>query len=312
MQVRILGSAAGGGLPQWNCRCANCDAARRVAGPGEEFDVARRTQSSLAVSADGERWYLLNVSPDVRQQMLDFRQLQPPADSERGTALAGAVLTDSEIDHTTGLLLLREGCEFAVYCTPCVRDWLTDHYPIRRILSHFAPRDWRTMQLGQPLELKSADGKPSGLRVRPFEADRHVPRFVPAQNGDAVGSVVGLEIDDLRSGGKMVYAPCVASINDALRTAAAAADAVFVDGTFWDDQEPIRHGIGERTARQMGHLPVDGSDGTLAWLGSLDAAHRYYVHMNNTNPMLRRSSTEHATVVRTGVCIGMDGDSIEL
>ena len=312
MQVRVLGSSAGGGLPQWNCRCANCDAARNDSARGQQADVVRRTQSSLAVSGDGQSWYLLNVSPDVRQQILDFPELAPPSKDPRGTSLAGAVLTDAEIDHTTGLLLLREGCELSIYSTDCVRDWLTEHYPIRRILSHFAPRDWRTMQLGESIELTSAAGVASGLSVRPFEADRHVPRFIPDQTGEAVGSVIGLEILDARTGGKLVYAPCVATINDRLRRAVEGADAVFVDGTFWDDQEPIRHEIGERTARQMGHLPLSGQGGSLEWLESLGVTHRYYVHINNTNPMLRRSSAQHETVVRAGVHIAQDGDCVEL
>ncbi len=312
MQVRILGSAAGGGLPQWNCRCANCTAARASSAADNKADVVRRTQSSLAISADGARWFLLNVSPDIRQQMLEFPALQPPADHARGTALAGAVLTDSEIDHTTGLLLLREGCQFAVYTTERVRDWLSKYYPIRNVLSHFAPRDWRTLPLDEAIALTDADATPSGLRVRAFEVDRHVPKFVDQADVDAVGSVVGLEIDDERTGGKLLYAPCVASINDELRRVADRADAVFLDGTFWDDEEPRRHTIGQRTARQMGHLPVGGSDGSLAWLGSLAAKNRYYVHMNNTNPMLRRSSPEQAEVQKAGVRIGADGDTIEL
>jgi pyrroloquinoline quinone biosynthesis protein B len=312
MRVRVLGSAAGGGLPQGNCRCANCNAARAESAREKGADVARRTQSSLAISGDGQNWYLLNVSPDVRQQMLDFPELAPRFEQQRGTSLAGAILTDSEIDHTTGLLLLREGCELPVYSTQCVREWLTEHYPIRSILANFAPRDWRTLQLRHSVELKNAAGTGSGLSVRPFEVDRHVPRFVPAENEDAVGSVIALEIDDARTGGKLVYAPCVATINDDLRRAAEGADAVFVDGTFWDDEEPIGLGIGERTARQMGHLPVSGPDGTLAWLETLSGKVRYYVHMNNTNPMLRRSSDQHQTVTRAGVHVAEDGDSIEV
>jgi pyrroloquinoline quinone biosynthesis protein B len=312
MWVRVLGSAAGGGLPQWNCRCANCVAARDESARDKGADVVRRTQSSLAISGDGRCWYLLNVSPDVRQQILDFPELAPPSDERRGTSLAGAVLTDAEIDHTTGLLLLREGCELPVYSTQRVRDWLTEHYPIRRILSHFAPRDWRTMELGESIELTSAAGVASGLSVCPFEVDRHVPRFVPAETGEAVGSVIGLEILDAQSGGKLVYAPCVASINDLLRRAAERADAVFVDGTFWDDDEPIRHAVGERTARQMGHLPASGPGGSLEWLESLGGKQRYYVHINNTNPMLRRSSAEHEAVTRAGIRVAEDGDRVEL
>lgn len=312
MRVRILGSAAGGGVPQWNCGCANCRAARDASTSASEADVVRRTQSSLAVSADGRHWFLLNVSPDIRQQILDFPELAPPAINDRGTSLAGVVLTDAEIDHTTGLLLLREGCELPVYSTQTVGQWLTEHYPIRRILSHFAPRQWRTIEPGHWIELKNAEGDTSGLRMRPFEMDRHVPRFVPAELDAAVGSVIGLEIEDAGTGGKLVYAPCVAALNDELQRAAEGASALFIDGTFWDDAEPLRHGIGQRTARQMGHLPLGGDGGSLAWLESLDVAHRYYVHINNTNPMLRRSSPEHKTVERAGIRIGQDGDTIDL
>ena len=308
MRVRILGSAAGGGLPQWNCRCANCRAAREAA----DAEVTPRTQSSLAISADGRQWYLLNASPDVRQQILACDELAPPADSQRGTALAGVVLTDSEIDHTTGLLLLREGCELAVYSTDTVRRWLRDHYPIRQVLSHFAPRDWRTIPLGQSIELSDAAGMPSELTVCAFEVDRHVPRFVPEANDSAVGSVVALEIRDARTGGTLLYAPCVPAIHDALRQAAQRADAVLVDGTFWDDDEPIRHGIGQRTARQMGHLPQHGDGGSLAWLESLDVVRRCYVHINNTNPILQRSSAERRAVERAGVRVGQDGDTFDL
>src|SRR5262245_36207221 len=170
MHVRILGSAAGGGVPQWNCRCANC-AAARAGSP----DVRPRTQSSVAVSADGQAWFLLNVSPDVRQQILAFPALGPCEGELRGTAIAGCVLTDAELDHTAGLLLLREGGAFGIHSTATVRRWLNEYLPIEPILACFSPAGinpaarWNDLSLDTAVELRS----PGGLRIRAFEVDRH-------------------------------------------------------------------------------------------------------------------------------------------
>jgi pyrroloquinoline quinone biosynthesis protein B len=307
MRVRILGSAAGGGLPQWNCRCANCEAAR-AGSP----DVQPRTQSSVAVSADGSRWFLLNVSPDVRQQILAFPSLGPPRGETRGTALAGCVLTDAEIDHVTGLLHLREGCILRILSTPLVRRWLNQYLPVEPVLRRFAERPWIDLPLDTPLELPSLDGTPSRLRLLAFEVDRHVPRFVPESPAEAVGSVVGLHIEDTRTRGKLVYAPCLASIAEPLRAAAKDANCLLIDGTFWDDSEPIRSGIGDRTARQMGHLPVSDPQGSLDWFSGLPARHRVYIHINNTNPMLNRGGPEHHLVEAAGVRVGADGDLFDV
>jgi len=308
MQIRILGSAAGGGVPQWNCRCGNC-AAVRAGSP----DVRPRTQSSVALSADGRAWFLLNVSPDVRQQLLAFPVLGPgEGTGGRGSAIAGCVLTDSELDHTAGLLLLREGGTFGIHCTATVRSWLNRFLPVEPILGCFSGPRWCELPLDVSVELCLPDGSPSGLRVRAFEVDRHVPRFVQAEPAAAVGSVVGLQVEDLRTGGRLVFSPCVASIGGALEAAARAADGVLIDGTFWDDEEPIRCGIGKRTARAMGHLPVSGLGGSLSWLSELKAQHRVYVHINNTNPMLNERGPEYRLVTGQGVRVGADADGFEL
>jgi pyrroloquinoline quinone biosynthesis protein B len=307
MHLRILGSAAGGGLPQWNCGCANCRAAR-----GGSKDVLPRTQSSLAVSADGDHWFLLNVSPDVRQQMAAFSALAPASGQRRQTPLAGCVLTDAEMDHTCGLLLLREGLLLPVFSTATVKRWLTDHFPLRRLLAPFADRPWSDLPLDAAYELPLPSGQPSGLRLRCFETDRHVPQFVEEATSDAQGSVIGLVIEDMRGGAHAVYAPCVAAPCEALTSAVQGASALLVDGTFWDDEEPLGLGIGSRTARQMGHWPVSGSEGSLAWLTTLAIEHRVYVHINNTNPMLNRSSTQSAAVHEQGVLVGYDGWELEI
>ncbi len=306
MRIRILGSAAGGGLPQWNCRCANCEAAR-----DGSVKVRPRTQSSVAVTVDGRAWFLLNVSADVRQQLAACRDLWPPSSAQRGTPIAGCVLTDAEIDHSSGLLQLREGCTFGIYSTPIVRRWLSEHLPIRTVLSSFADRPWTELPMEEPFELRLPGGAPSGLRLRAFELGRDGPRFVPESNV-AAGAVIGLEIEEPSRGGKLVYAPGVAAIGDRLRNAAAGAGCLLIDGTFWSDDEPSLTGIGNSTAREMRHVPVSGADGSLAWLSDLPARHKVYVHINNTNPMLNESGPEFREVNDRGVRVAQDGDEYEI
>jgi pyrroloquinoline quinone biosynthesis protein B len=266
----------------------------------------------VAVSADGRAWFLLNVSPDVRQQILAFPELGPREGEQRGTAIAGCVLTDAELDHTAGLLLLREGGVGRVHSTITVRRWLNDYLPIEKILWFFTRQLWRTLRLEESTELLLPELSSSGLCIRAFEVDPHVPRFVPNEAVPPAGSVIGLVIEDGKTRGRLVYAPCVASVCGPLELAARAADCVLIDGTFWDDEEPIRCGIGSRTARAMGHLPVSGAAGSLAWLARLPARHRVYLHINNTNPMLNERGPEHRQVVECGVRVGADGDCFEV
>lgn len=302
MKIRILGSAAGGGLPQWNCRCPNCAAARE----GSPH-VRSRTQSSAAVSADGQHWFLLNVSPDIRQQIFSFDALGPADGELRGTGIVGCVLTDAEIDHTTGLLFLREGGEFETFSTPLVRKMVNQKFSIEHVLGQFVPRTWSELTVGESGELAG-----SGLKLRAFEMPGHLPRFAREDFPDARGSVVGLEIEDMRTGGRFVYAPCVGEWTVEFEKAASGADAVMMDGTFWSDDELIRMGIGTQTAMAMGHVPVGGPNGTLERLAALPAAHKIYIHINNTNPMVDEESPEFARVADSGVRVGADGDEIEL
>jgi len=307
MQVRILGAAAGGGLPQWNCCCPNCRAVRE-----DSPNIQSRTQSSVAISADGKSWFLLNVSPDIRHQISSFSGLSPTSLSGRATPIAGCVLTDGEIDHTTGLLLLREGCSFSVYSTAIIKRWLGGDYPIAPIVAKFAERSWRDLPLGESVELKDGADLGSGLWVRAIEMVRDVPRFVDEAATSAVGSVIALSIEDKSTGGTLVYAPGLGELNADLREAGEQASAILVDGTFWTDDEPRSFGITEGTAAQMGHIPVSGSAGSLAWLKRLRAERKIYVHINNTNPMLMTDGPEHAEVLAAGVQVGKDGDGFEV
>jgi pyrroloquinoline quinone biosynthesis protein B len=263
----------------------------------------------VAVSADERSWVLLNVSPDVRQQILSFSPLGPPTGQPRGTGISWCVLTDAELDHTAGLLLLREGSGYGIVSTPLVRAWLHQHLSLNTIL---VDRPWLDLPLDRPLDLPATEGGTSPLRLRAFEVDRHVPRFVTAPANAAVGSVVGLHIEDRSTGGKLVYVPCLARLSDRLFIETERADALLLDGTFWSEDEPIRMGIGSRTASQMGHLPVGGPQGSLAWLADVPLRHRIYVHINNTNPMLATTSPEHELVIGSGVIVAVDGQGLDL
>jgi pyrroloquinoline quinone biosynthesis protein B len=264
------------------------------------------------VTADSRSWFLLNVSADVRVQLAACSELCPPRGHTRGTPIFGCVLTDAEIDHTSGLLQLREGCTFGIYSTPAVRRWLSEDLPIRSVLSSFADRPWIDLPLDEQVELKFSDGAPSGLRLRAFELGSEAPRFVPEGAAGGTGAVIGLAIEEPARGGKLVYAPGVANISVRLRNAAADADCLLIDGTFWSDDELPSMGIGNLTAREMGHVPVSGSEGSLNWLSSLPARHKVYVHINNTNPMLDENSAQFRDVTRRGVHVGQDGDEFEI
>ncbi len=305
MFIRILGSAAGGGVPQWNCACRNC-AAARAGSP----DVRPRTQSSVAVSADGRSWVLLNVSPDVRQQILAFPPLGPPEGTQRGTSIAGCVLTDAELDHTAGLLLLREGATFPIFCTGTVRQWLNDQWPVEPLLACFSNPRWR--EISDAFIEFFTSSCDSRLRVRAVELDDHAPRFARKETGTSTAAVIGLDIEDTRTRGRLFYAPGVAALGPALLQVAETADAVLIDGTFWDNEEPTRCGITSGTAQMMGHLPVSGLGGSLEWLSKLKARHRVYVHINNTNPMLNERGPEFREVSACGVRVGADGDRFEV
>jgi pyrroloquinoline quinone biosynthesis protein B len=226
--------------------------------------------------------------------------------------LAGCILTDAEIDHTSGLLQLREGCRLGIFSTAIIRRWLNRYFPVEPILNSFAERPWTELPLDTVFDLPLPSGVASGLRVQAFELGRDVPRYVPEDAADAVGSVIGLEVQDRVSGGTLVYAPGVPDLNAALRSAAAEADCLLVDGTFWSEEELQRLGISAATAHEMGHVPISGRDGTLAWLSGLTAKHRVYIHINNTNPVLHEDGPEQREVAAAGVFIGADGDTFEI
>ncbi len=309
MRVIILGSAAGGGVPQWNCGCPNCAAART--------DGHGRTQSSVVVSADGERWILLNASPDLRTQLAAHRVLWP-SPGTRGTPLGAVILTDGEIDHTLGLLLLREGAaKLPVYAPAGVAALLGVQWPLYRVLSAYSGVEARPLEEGRPIALADLGGAPLGISCTTVPVARQPPRY--ARTGRAASAApaatfdVGLRLTDQRTGGTLAYVPTAGAIDDAVRRVAGGADLLLFDGTFWSDDElRAAGGVDAPTAREMGHLPVGGPGGSLELLPRLSVKRTVLVHINNTNPMLCRSSAERAQVEAAGIVVGEDAMEFEL
>jgi pyrroloquinoline quinone biosynthesis protein B len=298
VRVRVLGSAAGGGFPQWNCRCETCEAARAGA------RARPRTQSSLAIRGDDGPWFLVNASPDLRQQL---ETLTPGrVDGIRATPVAGVLLTDAEIDHTAGLLLLRESATpLRVFGDAGVERALRHGYPVLAMLERYCGAEWQTLERGRTQPL---DG--SSLAVEPFAAGGDAPRYVSGSDVDLQAS--GFVFRDRAGGGVVTYVPGLARLDDGVLARFAASDLVLVDGTFWRDDELARLGISERSAHDMGHVPLSGPGGTLETLAGLERPRKALVHINNTNPILLEDSPERDEVVRAGVEVAYDGLEVEL
>lgn len=298
MDVILLGTAAGGGFPQWNCWCPPCRLAR-----SNPERAHPRTQSSVAVSADGTRWFLLNASPDVRQQLA---LLPSPSlnGSMRHVPVEGIVPTDAELDHTLGITLLREGRSLQLYATPSVLAVLEEDSRIVPVTGAFAEVRVTRFELDQPTTLQHRDGSAAGLVVTPFAVPGDPPRFA---RRDLPGHTVGLLVDDAASGRRLAFVPGCGALEAPLLQRLATADLLLFDGTFWTDDEMIRLGLSERSARQMDHLPVSGPDGSLARLAELPCGARVYTHINNSNPMLIEDGPERARVREAGLEIGDDG-----
>jgi pyrroloquinoline quinone biosynthesis protein B len=303
MHVRVLGSAAGGGFPQWNCNCRNCDGVRKGT-----IRARPRTQSSIAVSADRGDWILFNASPDLLTQFRAFRELQP-ARAVRDTAVRAIVLIDAQIDHTTGLLMLREGGRLAVYCTPQVREDLTRGNPLFGILEHFCGVDWHPIALEPGATFPIAGAQ--GLSFTAVPLKSKPPPYSPHRNEPRPGDNIGVRIADTRTGRVLFYAPGLGEIEPHLRPLLAEADCLMLDGTFWTDDELIRLGVSAKRSRDMGHLPQSGPGGMLEALQSL-RARKILIHINNTNPILDEDSAERAALEAGAIEVAYDGMEVEL
>ena len=304
MQVTVLGAAAGGGFPQWNCNCRNCDGVRRAT-----VRARPRTQSSIAVSADGVDWVLFNASPDVLAQIKSFPALQP-ARSIRDTGIRAIVLVDGQIDHTTGLLMLREGKPLELWCTDMVREDLTTGNPLFNVLGHYCGVNWHKVPTvaGNRFPIDGIDH----LSFTAVPLKSKAPPYSPHRDNPHEGDNIGMRITDERNGKNMFYAPGLGEIEPHIEPFLAQADAVLVDGTFWTDDEMIRLGISKKRARDIGHLPQSGAGGMISVLQPLKAARKVLIHINNTNPILDEDSAERAELSRAGIEVAYDGLRITL
>jgi pyrroloquinoline quinone biosynthesis protein B len=302
--VHVLGSAAGGGFPQWNCNCRNCDGLRRG-----RIKARARTQSSIAVSSDGGNWVLFNASPDILVQLRSLPALQP-ARAIRDTAIVAVVLVDSQIDHTTGLLMLREGGPLRVYATDCVHEDLTSGNPVFTILGHYCGIDWQPMRAEHEAYF-TIDGVP-GLEFRAVALTSKAPPYSPHRRAPRVGDNVGMVVRDTRSRRTLFYAPGLGQIEAPLGELLGQADCLLVDGTFWTDDELLRLQISPKRARDMGHLPLSGPGGMLEVLAAYTHPRKVLIHINNTNPILDEDSRERAELAAAGIEVAHDGLEIAL
>jgi pyrroloquinoline quinone biosynthesis protein B len=304
MRIRVLGSAAGGGFPQWNCNCPNCDGVRRGA-----IRARPRTQSSIAVSAGGADWVLFNASPDLPAQFRAFPELQP-ARAIRDTAVRAIVLIDAQIDHTTGLLMLREGAPLEIHCTAMVREDLASGNPLFRVLDHYCGVRWHPI----PADGDSAFAVSgaAGLAFTAVPLKSKAPPYSPHRDDPHRGDTIGVRVIDRTSGKALFYAPGLGEIEPHLAPFLSGADCLMVDGTFWTDDELVRLGISAKRARDLGHLPQSGPGGMIDVLKPLRAARKILIHVNNTNPILNEDSAERRALDAAAIEVAYDGMEIEL
>lgn len=301
MLLQVLGTAAGGGLPQWNCACPGCAGARA-------HPHRRRRHASLALRADEGRWFLVNATPDIGDQIEDSHELRP-GPGPRESPVAGVILTDAELDHTLGIARLREADGFDILATRPVRDALLGRLRLGEVLAPYTRIEWR--ELGPeavPLDRSRTSGAVEVDAV-PVSAKR--PRYAVGTGQDEHTWVVALRLRDSATGRSLLYAPALAHWSDDFQDAVEEADCVILDGTFWDDDEPVRTGISARTATGMGHLPIAGPGGTAQRLSGL-RARCLYTHLNNTNPLVDPDAPQHALLGEWGLEVAADRMVIEL
>jgi len=304
MKIRVLGASAGGGFPQWNCNCPNCDGVRKG-----KIKAKPRTQSSIAISENNLDWILFNASPDVLAQIKAFPALQP-ARSIRDTAIRAIILIDSQIDHTTGLLMLREGKPLEIYCTDMAREDLTTGNPLFNVLGHYCTVNWHKLPThnGNSFSVVGAQH----LRFTAVPLISKAPPYSPHRKDPQEGDNVGIRIEDGRTGKNLFYAPGLGKLEPHLEPFLKNADCLLVDGTCWTDDELIRFGISKQSSRDMGHLPQSGEGGMISVLKPLAKPRKILIHINNTNPILNEESRERAELTANGIEVAYDGMEIDL
>ncbi|MFO1319765.1 MAG: pyrroloquinoline quinone biosynthesis protein PqqB [Burkholderiales bacterium] len=304
MRIRVLGAAAGGGFPQWNCNCPNCDGLRKGT-----LRARARTQSSITLSGNDTDWVLFNASPDVLAQLRSFPALQP-ARALRDTGIRSIVLMDGQIDHTTGLLMLREGKPLELYCSDMVREDMTTGNPLFNILGHYCGVNWHRVPIeaGNRFDVIGGDH----LEFTSVALKSKAPPYSPHRDNPHEGDNIGMRVRDTRSGKTLFYAPGLGEIEPHIVPYLAEADCILVDGTFWTDDEMVTLGISKKRARDIGHLPQSGPGGMIEVLKPLKAARKILIHINNTNPILNDDSPERARLAAEGIEVAYDGMDITL
>jgi len=306
MRITVLGSAAGGGFPQWNCNCRNCAGQR-----AGTLRTKPRTQSSIFIQPDGsDDGVLFNASPDILAQIRANPALQP-ARALRDTAIAAVVLMDGQIDHATGLFMLRErGTPLPLWCTDPVAEDLTQGNPVLRVLGHYCGVDRHRIGLdGTAFQLPGVPG----LALRALPLHSKAAPYSPHRDNPVPGDNIGITVTDQVSGRSLFYAPGLGEITPPVFDAMAGADAVMVDGTFWTDDEMLAQGVGRKRASEIGHLAQHGPGGMIEWLSRLPPqTQRLLIHINNTNPILDEDSAERAALTRAGIAVCEDGQQLQL
>ncbi|AQH01877.1 pyrroloquinoline quinone biosynthesis protein PqqB [Burkholderia sp. KK1] len=306
MKIRVLGSSAGGGFPQWNCNCRNCDGVRRGT-----IAARARTQSSIAVTDNGEDWLLVNASPDILAQIAANPELQP-ARKVRDTGIAAVVTMDAQIDHVTGLLMLRErGTPLPLYTTDAVWQDLSTGFPITSILSHYCGVEHRRIALDG-----NAFAVPELPRVRidALPLSSKAPPYSPHRNAPETGDNIGLMFTNTATNKRAFYAPGLGALEPHVLDAMREADLLLVDGTVWTDDEMIRLGLTKKTGKDMGHLAQSGTGGMIEVLDSIDrdGVRKVLIHINNTNPILIEDGPERRMLSEHGIEVAHDGMTFEL
>ena len=304
MKIRVLGSAAGGGFPQWNCNCDNCDGVRRGT-----IRARARTQSSIAISGDGLDWVLINASPDILTQIKDNPVLQP-ARQPRDSGISAVVLMDAQVDHVTGLLMLRErNSPLPIYATEQVFADLTSGLPLINTLAHYCTVE---RHLITPDNQAFSVPQVATLSLTPIPLSSKAPPYSPHRNDPHHGDNIGISFTDTQNGKSVFYAPGLGEIEPQVERAMQQADILLIDGTFWTDDELIRLGMSSKRAADMGHLAQSGPGGMIEVLQQYPHKRRILIHINNTNPILREDSEQAIELARLGIEIAFDGMHIEI
>lgn len=303
MKVLVLGASAGGGFPQWNCNCPQCEGLRRGS-----LKATARTQSSIALSANGEHWLLCNASPDILTQLARTPALHPRA--LRESPIKAVLLVDSQIDHSTGLLMLREGCPHPVYCTDMVYRDLSTAFPLFELL-----KSWNGglsyKQLSISGETFSMPELP-GLNFRVYPVEGKAPPYSSHRNDPHPGDNIALVVINPQNDQRLVYAPGIYTFSAELFAEMHKAHCILIDGTFWSEDEMQRMGVGSKRAQEMGHLPQSGPEGMIEQLKQFPQARKILIHINNTNPILNEDSPERKILDQAGIEVAFDGMEIEL